>query len=570
MRKATTTRTELCIGRDGFALPLDLVTSTQAILARKRSGKSYTASVEAEELLRLGQQIAVIDPTGAWWGIKSSADGAGAGYPVAVFGGDHADVPLDSASGTAMAAALVEHGFSAIFDIRLLETRKQQQFVKDFCAELLRLNRRAMHLFLDEADTFAPQRPGSPQQFECLGTVTRLVSQGGIGGVGVTMITQRSAKISWDVLSQVDILTVLRMGAPNDIRPVVDWLQSETTREFAAQVKAELPSLPVGTAFVASASLVLAARIEVRRRTTFNSGATPKAGERKVEPKVLATVDIERLGREIAVSARRAQESSPEFLRKRIAELEAGAPGKDTGSGRVTRLEAELARLRPEAERAAVLAAELERSQAKLREMQAAFQEVAARFAGTSTPEPAVLPVVQPTLRQDRKAPKAQAGVSKGLPSRILLALAEFRSIGRTAVPRSTLSAWARARGGHFTNTLGNLRTAGLLEYPSPGTVALTEQGLAAAPEVGRPPDAAALFEACCAQVGGGLPERVLRALRRVFPDPVTRDRLSELVAARGGHFTNTLGSLHTAGFIEYPARGSVRLASWTCRVPEQ
>ena len=32
----------LTIGKDGFSLPLELVTSTQAILARKRSGKSYS------------------------------------------------------------------------------------------------------------------------------------------------------------------------------------------------------------------------------------------------------------------------------------------------------------------------------------------------------------------------------------------------------------------------------------------------------------------------------------------------------------------------------------------------
>ena len=42
----------LRIGKEGFSLPIELVTSTQAILARKRSGKSYTASVQAEELLR--------------------------------------------------------------------------------------------------------------------------------------------------------------------------------------------------------------------------------------------------------------------------------------------------------------------------------------------------------------------------------------------------------------------------------------------------------------------------------------------------------------------------------------
>ena len=285
---------------------------------------------------------------------------------------------------------------------------------------------------------------------------------------------------------------------------------------------------------------------------------------------MLAAVDIERLGREIAASARRAQESSPELLRKRIAELEAGASGGDTKPGKVAALEAELARLRPEAERAAMLAAELERSQAKLRDMQAALRAVAERFAETTTPESATSPVVLPAPRQARKASPAQSGVGKGLPSRMLLALAEFHSIGRAAVPRSTLSAWARARGGHFTNTLGSLRTAGLVEYPSPGSVALTKQGLAAAPKVEQPPDAAALFEACCSQVGGGLPERVLRALQQVFPHTITRDRLSELAGARGGHFTNTLGGLHTAGFIEYPARGSVRLAPWTCQLSER
>lgn len=48
----------LTIGKDGFSPPAELVTSTQVILARKQSGKSYTASVQAEELLAHKEQIA--------------------------------------------------------------------------------------------------------------------------------------------------------------------------------------------------------------------------------------------------------------------------------------------------------------------------------------------------------------------------------------------------------------------------------------------------------------------------------------------------------------------------------
>jgi uncharacterized protein len=82
-----------------LSFPLDFVTQTQAILAKKRVGKSYTAAVEAEELLKAKQQIVIIDPTGAHWGLKSSADGKHPGFPIAVFGGEHADVPLEESAG---------------------------------------------------------------------------------------------------------------------------------------------------------------------------------------------------------------------------------------------------------------------------------------------------------------------------------------------------------------------------------------------------------------------------------------------------------------------------------------
>ncbi len=147
----------LRIGKDGFGLPIELVTSTQAILARKRRGKSYTASVQAEELLRHKQQIAAIDPTGAWWGLRSSATGDGPGFPVVVFGGDHGDVPLEPHAERMLARALVEHGFSAIFDVGLMLTDDQIRFTSDFTSELLRINRTALHLYVDEADTFVPK-----------------------------------------------------------------------------------------------------------------------------------------------------------------------------------------------------------------------------------------------------------------------------------------------------------------------------------------------------------------------------------------------------------------------------
>lgn len=76
-----------------FTLPLDYVTQSATILAKRGAGKTYTTAVITEQLLECGQIPVIIDPTGAHWGLKSSADGTKPGYPVYVFGGDHADPP---------------------------------------------------------------------------------------------------------------------------------------------------------------------------------------------------------------------------------------------------------------------------------------------------------------------------------------------------------------------------------------------------------------------------------------------------------------------------------------------
>lgn len=568
-----------------FRLPLELVTSTQAILARKRSGKSYTASVQAEEMLKAKQQVVVIDPTSAWYGLKSSADGQGAGYPVVVFGGDHKDADLDYRAGRAMATAVVDRGFSAIFDVGSFHTEEQIQFVTDFCSELLRINRNAMHVFMDEADTFAPQVVRGDKANKCLGTVSRLVKQGGIKGVGFTMITQRPASINKDVLSQVDMLTILRMGHPLDIKAATDWLKSETTVEFAKRVEAELPRLPIGVAFVASAPLGIAERVSIRTRTTFNSGATPKPGERKVEPKVLAQVDIEKLGAEIAASVKRAREESPEFLKKKVAELEAQiAKGGTTDMGVLEEIQAmhvELDELRPMREKAREADEMRERLGTIKFYLAPALQSLKQLAEVCDVAVPLTLPnaFTMPEVRREfvpsigvriepllSRAPAAAPPAPRegNLESRILRSLAEFASIGRQSIPRETLSAWAEARGGHYSNTLGKMRTAGLIDYPSGGTVGLTAEGRKVAPKIDTLPTPAAFFERVVAQAGGGLAERIMRRLRKDYPDGLSRDELSEQVDARGGHYSNTLGSMRTAGFLEYPSKGAVRLQDWT------
>lgn len=307
---------------NSLSLPLDFVTQTQAILARKGAGKTNTAVVQAEELLKAGQQVVTIDPTGAWWGLKSSADGKSAGFPVVIFGGEHADAPLEEAAGELIATAIVEQRYSAIIDLSLLRKGQMHRFMAAFLETLYRLNREAMHLVIDEADTLAPQKPFG-EEARTLGAMQDIVRRGRIRGIGCTLITQRPQVLNKDVLTQCEVLCTMRLTHPKDIGAIKEWIAVHGDERLAKDMIASLPALPVGTAWFWSPGWGdIFQRVMVRERETFDSSATPKAGEAKRAPKVIAPVDLQKLGQQIAATVQRQKENDPKALKKRIAELE--------------------------------------------------------------------------------------------------------------------------------------------------------------------------------------------------------------------------------------------------------
>jgi hypothetical protein len=91
----------------------------------------------------------------------------------------------------------------------------------------------------------------------------------------------------------------------------------------------------------------LGSRVEIRKRTTFNSGATPRPGETRIEPKVLAKIDIEKLGAEIAATVERSKSTDPKELQRRVRELEAQL-GKPVNTEEVKMLKDTIAQLQIE------------------------------------------------------------------------------------------------------------------------------------------------------------------------------------------------------------------------------
>ena len=292
---------ELHLAAD-FAIPADAVTQTFAILAKRGVGKTYCASVLVEELLKAGLHAVVVDPIGVWWGLRASADGTRPGLPIVILGGDHGDVPLTVTADQVIADLIVDERISVVLDLAHFRKGEQVRFMTDFAERLYHRNREPLHLVLDEADSFAPQRPMKGQE-RMLGAVEDLVRRGRARGIGVTLVTQRSAVLNKDVRTQAEVLVALRTIAPQDRDAIDAWIKVHGTPAQREELMTSLPSLPIGTAWFWSPGwLDVFRRVQVRQRETFDSSATPTVGAQPRTPGALAPVDIEKIRTRIAAT----------------------------------------------------------------------------------------------------------------------------------------------------------------------------------------------------------------------------------------------------------------------------
>lgn len=148
----------------------------------------------------------------------------------------------------------------------------------------------------------------------------------------------------------------------------------------------------------------------------------------------------------------------------------------------------------------------------------------------------------------------------------ILKAIAEFEAIGRTQISK----AWIAARSGasysssSYGNNLGALRAAGYIVYPSPDHVALTEKGRESAGAIEVPATSEDLLKSCLDLLSPPQ-QKILKSLYELHPHSVSKDELAEQVgsSAASSSYGNNLGSLRSAGMIEYPEPGKAKAADW-------
>jgi hypothetical protein len=306
---------------EGLSFPIEAATQTFLIVGKRGSGKTTTCVRLAEQFFKAHVPFVVVDPVDTWYGLKSSRDGKSPGLGVYVFGGKHADLPLEPTAGVLIADAVIEHNFSAVLSIKHFSGRERGRFVADFTARLFQKNTAPRHLFLEEAHEVAPQNPFKGEE-EMLGHVTRIWKLGRSSGLGGSAITQRPASLSKNITTQAEILIVHRTLGPQDVAAIREWIRYHGERE---DILAQLSTLKTGEAFIWAPDFpegkpIGLQRIKVLDRETFDSSATPRAGHQAPEPKRLADVDLEALRQQMAATIERAKAEDPRELRRQLAE----------------------------------------------------------------------------------------------------------------------------------------------------------------------------------------------------------------------------------------------------------
>lgn len=569
---------ELILGPK-LRLPVQAVTETFGILAARGAGKSNTAAVMAEEMFAAGLPFVVVDPVRAWWGLRSSQDGKGPGLPIPIFGGPHGDVPLERGGGNLMADLVVDQRLSCVLDLSNFDSEgSKKAFLLDFARRLYQRNEQPLHLFLEEADDYIPQRP-MRDEAQLLRAWENIVRRGRGRGLGMTLISQRSASINKNVLTQVQTLIAMRTTGPQDIAAIREWVKYYQQGE---DILASLAGLEDGQAWVWSPHFLRTTKqVQIRLRQTFDSGATPKVGQATKAPATLADIDLAVVKKRMAATIEKAKAEDPRELRRELAAVRAElskAMANMTVSiqpkekrveipvfkeGHVKRIEATVHAVEGVSERTLKALGE---AVTAANEMLLAVQKTSLGLRPQAGPglvrgeyPVSAEQIPRSVARYGGKVTAVSRGTGPGDPAltgglrRMMIALAQRMPLNRGQLG---IRAGVSPKGGSFDTYLSRARTAGWVD--GRGEFVITPEGLKALGHYEPLPEGSALLAYWLNKFGGGA-RRMLQVLAEAYPKALSREQLGTAaeVSPDGGSFDTYLSRLRTLELIE--GRGEFR-----------
>lgn len=585
-----------------LCFPEKILEQHVAVLGKTGAGKSSALRHIVEHLLQHDKRVCVIDPKGDWWGLKSSADGRSAGFPVIAFGdfknSKATDIPVNEHSGKHVAELIASGNRPCIIGFRGWMTGKMIRFWIDFASTLFNANSGELYLVGDEFHNFAPKgKILDPEAGKCLHWSNRLMSEGRGYGLVCLIASQRPQKVHNDTLTCCETLVAMKVIHASDRGASKEWIEGCGDMEQGKEVLNSLAGLDRGEAFVWSPEIKFGpVRLKFPLFETFDSFAPPQL-QKKVMESGWSAVDLAAVKDKLAAVIEEAKANDPRELKAEIARLKKELHQRDTKTQNKlveTKITEVPVFTKIERKKLVALVSALEANTRLCDKALTLLQSIPAqsptaadiqlfksalegKFSAMGGPPSRVvarLPIARPEMgRQQRigaRLPVAGVTSSTTLPSRasvdsnghlptgerkILSALIQFPDGLRreqltvlTTFKRSTRDAYIqRLREKDLVMAEGEL-------------VHATERGIATLPEAEPLPTGEALQQYWLAKLPEG-ERRILEILLAAYPEAMDREMISEQTDFKRSTRDAYLQRMSAKMLFTEPTRGQVRAA---------
>ncbi len=285
-----------------------------AVLGITGSGKTNTSAVILEEMLKYKYPMTIVDIDGEYWGLKEK-------FELLVVGkSKNVDIEVNVEHARQIAEMSISKNIPIILDMSGFLYEDIYEFLLNYMEVLWDLAgkfRKPYEIVLEEAHEFIPQ--GNRNDLKEI--ITRIALRGRKRGLGTIILSQRSAKVEKDVLTQSEILFLHKVVHPSDIR-----VYKEILPISSKEASILISKLNVGDCIFFFENVYNV--IHVRKRDTFHAGFTPSL--KAVKSPKLKVVSNEILKSLKSITKTKIKEKSEkDKLQSKIHKLEAQLAEKE-------------------------------------------------------------------------------------------------------------------------------------------------------------------------------------------------------------------------------------------------
>jgi len=555
-------------------IPDEALDDRLAIVGTAGSGKTYLTIGAMARLLERKSRVIGVDALGVMWGLRLMPDGkTPSPFDIVIFGGPHGDLPLTEHAGALIGETVATMRESCILDLSHLGTKAaERRFMLAFLTALYKhANKEPVHLIVDEADMWAPQRllDKDGEAAKLLGMMETIVRRGRVKGFIPWLVTQRPAVLSKDVLSQADGLIALKLTAKQDHDAVGGWIEATADRSTWQAIKSALPTKARGEGVLWIPARGILEDVTFPPNATFDSSRTPKRGEKRLAAE-LRPIDLGKLKERLSSIETEAKASDPKALKAEIARLTRELAAKPASLPVEKDITAEIER--------AYAAGHKDGHAVGFRDGWNRCKE-GARIEFGDVPGDVVPPNppktsprsanVESVSTSPAPSAKPSSTIEGGIPTplqKIIDAIAWWKCFGlhEPSVSQVAFIAGYTPGAGTFSRYRSDLNSRGLVFYPSSGHMALTDEGDWKAIAPSSAPSTEELHNRVREKLAGPL-VKLLNPLLAAYPNPMTVEEWATAAGytAGAGTFSRYRSSLRSLGIIDYPSSGLARAEDW-------